>query len=307
MQSKVKKLLLEITVFKAQKLALLLFIILVSFSNCVGKRKIAQMKQIVSTQKSIELKLDSTLRELSNIKNEKISKGELDDSSNIALQKVLDREARILGLLKDSISGIESTLSNKRVKRKEYKFMTAFSTNFINTTSQKSDIVNFIEQLLKQNTFIKFNTASFFPPGGYKIDSSKLSEAKVAFAPIIDSLLGFVLRFPNREMQSAIITCGYADGSGFGPGELVDMLTKNIGKLDPKKEELNQELSRLRADEISSILTSIFQEKIKNIDSLKNLNAIFYKIGKGEELPNKKITDYGVDDERRRIVLLMLA
>lgn len=110
MQPKVKKLLLEMKVFKFHKLALLLIIVLLSFSNCVGKRKIAQMKQIVSTQKSIEQKLDSTLRELSNIKNEKISKGELDDSSNIALQKVLDRETRILGLIKDSIAGIESTL-----------------------------------------------------------------------------------------------------------------------------------------------------------------------------------------------------
>ena len=127
------------------------------------------------------------------------------------------------------------------------------------------ETVNFIDQLLKQQTFLKFNLAAFFPAGAYKMPPEKMDEAKTAFAPMIDSLVQFVERFPNFEIVSSIVSNGYADGQGFGAGGLVDTLTANIGKTEVTKEELNLELSRLRAEEIERILMDLFKEKIKNI------------------------------------------
>ena len=48
----------------------------------------------------------------------------------------------------------------------------------------------------------------------------------------------------------------------------------------------------------------IFNEKRLNLPATSSLNARFFKTGKGEEYPDKKIKDYQVDDVRRRIVVI---
>jgi outer membrane protein OmpA-like peptidoglycan-associated protein len=170
--------------------------------------------------------------------------------------------------------------------------------------AQKGESINFVNQLLKQTTFVKFNSAAFFEGGGFKIPENKMEEAKVVFSPIVDSLVVFVKKFPKLRLNSSIIASGYADATGFGPGALVDLLTSNIGKAVASKEELNSELSRLRAEEVASILTNIYNDRIKDNPNANQFNTQFFKIGKGEELPNKKITNYEINDERRRIVVI---
>jgi hypothetical protein len=192
----------------------------------------------------------------------------------------------------------------KRPKAKEYKNMITVMTSGPSIVEQKAGLVDFVDKLLNQQTFAKFNLAAFFPPGGYKIPEEKLADAKIVFAPIADSLIAFVRRFPNFKLMSSIVSYGYADGTGFSPGDLVNTLTANMGKAEATKEELNQELSRLRAEEVSGILLEIFKEKVTLLPPDAMLNTRFFKTGKGEEYPNKKIKDYTVDDERRRIVVI---
>jgi hypothetical protein len=194
----------------------------------------------------------------------------------------------------------------KRIKIRDFKKIATvitLSNNEVN--SFKTETVDFVESLLKQKTFIKFNSGAFFGPGGYKIPEEKMEEAKIVFSPIIDSLIVFVKKHPKVKLSSSIIASGYADAQGFGEGELVNQLTANIGKEIATKEELNSELSRLRAEEVSSILLQIFNDKIsQQKEEQKFSQTQFFSLGKGEELPNKKISDYQIDDERRRIVII---
>lgn len=281
-----------------------LFASVLLFSSCIGKRKIARLNQSIEGQKSIEKKFDSLLVSLNNFRGEKTALGELDDSSSVAIKRILDKERTESKRRTDSLSEIQYNISSKRVKVREYKNMFTIITAGPSIISQKMETVGFVDLLLNQQTFIKFNTATFFPPGGYKITPEKLPDAKIVFAPIVDSLISFVKRFPKFALSSSIISSGYADGQGFSPGELVDMLNKNLGKTDATKEEMNLELSRLRAEEIVGVLTEIFKEKVQNLPPSASLNTKFFKTGKGEEFPNKKIKDYQVDDERRRIVVI---
>jgi outer membrane protein OmpA-like peptidoglycan-associated protein len=161
-----------------------------------------------------------------------------------------------------------------------------------------------VSQLLKQQTFVKFNTAAFFESGGYEIPSEKNEDAKSAFSPIIDSLFAFIKKYPKYKLEASVIINGYADGQGFGETDLLNQLTKNIGKNQATKEELNQELSRLRSEGVSQIIVGIYNDKLKEIPSDYEFNTRFIKIGKGEEYPNKKIDNYQIDDERRRIVVI---
>jgi hypothetical protein len=278
--------------------------ILLLFSSCVSHRKINRLNETIKSQKQTEAKVDSTLTSLNNLRVEKSKIGELDDTSSNAIQKIINTQAVATKSRIDSLQEMENKLGGKRVKVKAYKNMVAIVTSGSTIQSERLLVVDFVDNLLKQQTFIKFNTAAFFPPGGYKIGEDKMADAKSFFAPLIDSLITFVNRFPSFNLASSVISCGFADGQGFSPGELVNTLASNIGKADPSNQELNLELSRLRADEISGILLQIFKEKIKTQPASKTMDTRFYKTGKGEEFPNKKITDYQIDDERRRIVVI---
>jgi hypothetical protein len=272
--------------------------------SCVSKRKIADMNKSIEKRKKHEQKLDSTILALNNFRTEKNAVGELDDKSNQSIKTILDLEKKGIQQRTDSLNKMQEMLSGKRVKVKEFKNMITLVTSGTTVVNQKAETINFVDKLLNQQTFIKFNTAAFFNAGGYKIPTEKMDEAKKVFSPIVDSLIVFVTKFPNIKLSTSIVASGFADGQGFGAGALVDELTANIGKAVATKEELNTELSKLRAEEVSGILMEIFKEKIKNMPSAAVFDTNFFKIGKGEDYPNKKITDYQTDDERRRIVVI---
>jgi hypothetical protein len=278
---------------------------LLLLSSCVSKRKITQLKDSVATQKVLLNRLDSTITALNNFSKEKNSIGELDDTSAVSINKLLVKEAATTKVRTDSLTDIQTKMAAKRVKKKEYKNLVTLISSGTSIISTRMETVDFIDQLLKQQTFIKFNTAAFFPSGAYKIPAEKYAEAKTIFSPLVDSLVGFVKRFPNMSIVSSIVSTGYADGQGFGEGgELVTTLTANLGKTEASKEELNMELSRLRAEEVAGVLIEIWKEKVQQLNAASPMNTRFFKAGKGEEYPNKKIKDYQVEDERRRIVVI---
>lgn len=288
------------------KLSIIAFLILIFTTSCVSKRKIIIAQKSIDDRLKTEQKFDSTLVATEILKNEKNEKGEIDDISSKSIQKILDIQKKDALKRRDSLRTMQQQLSGKngRIKSREFKSIVSVVIAGTNIIDQKIETVDFVDKLLKQETFVKFNTATFFEAGGYKIAENKLPEAREIFSPIIDNLIKFINKFPKINLSTSIVASGYADGQGFGAGPLVDELSANLGKATATKEELNSELSRLRAEEVSSILLDIFKDKIKNLPSLSRFNTSFFKIGKGEDFPNKKIIDYQNDDERRRIVVI---
>lgn len=287
------------------KFFMALIVIVVLFSSCVSNRKISMMKKIIDEKKLIEKNLETKITTLNDFRLNKSAIGELDDKSNESILKVLDTEKKGILQRTDSLNKMEAMLSgDKRIKIKEFKNIESIVATSNDIIAVKSESINFVDQLLKQQTFVKFNTAAFFNAGGFKIPEDKMDEAKIVFSPIVDSLIVFIKKFPKYKLNSSIIASGFADATGFSPGSLVDLLTSNMGKTEATKEELNSELSRLRAEEVSSILLTIYNERIKVLANTGQFNTQFFKIGKGEEFPNKKIDNYQTDDERRRIVVI---
>lgn len=274
-------------------------------TSCVSNRKIAEMKKIIKEKKVVEQDLAAKISLLDAFRINKSVVGELDDKSNQSISNVLELEKKGTQQRTDSLNSMEAMLSgSKRIKIKDFENITTVVAVSNNVTEVKSESINFVDQLLKQQTFVKFNTAAFFNAGGFKIPADKMDEAKIVFAPIVDSLIVFVKKFPKYKLNSSIIASGFADAQGFGAGSLVDLLNSNMGKTEATKEELNAELSRLRAEEVSTILTDIYNDRIKNLSQSGQFNTQFFKMGKGEEFPNKKILNYQTDDERRRIVVI---
>jgi hypothetical protein len=64
---------------------------------------------------------------------------------------------------------------------------------------------------------------------------------------------------------------------------------------------MNQELSRLRAEEVGELVNTITFDKLNYITGVKSIFVDLRKEGKGEELPDNRIK-YNTIDPRRRIV-----
>lgn len=284
---------------------LLLALISITFSNCVSRKKINEMKQALNTKMENESKFIGKIDKLHENRNEKFLLGEIDDNSSGSITNILEKQKIASSKWKDSLNILNEQLyGKKRIKIKNFKNIIKVITYNNNNPKTSEESIEFVNQLLKQQTFIKFNTAAFFEAGGFDIPSEKIEDAKKAFSPVVDSLFVFIKKFPKYKLEASIIINGYADGQGFSPSELVNQLTKNIGKDQATKEELNQELSRLRSEGVSQIIVGIYNDKVKEITSNYQFNTRFIKIGKGEEYPNKKIDNYQIDDERRRIVVI---
>jgi hypothetical protein len=128
-------------------------------------------------------------------------------------------------------------------------------------------------------------------------------KASSSFAPIVDSINHFSGRYKSIPRKATLIILGFADGTGFSAGPLVNLLSEKIGKTEPTKEELNQKLSELRAEELISLLSNQFAKKRNGLNEIDTFKVDYIRYGKGEVLPLPTIKDYRLDDERRRIVL----
>lgn len=162
-----------------------------------------------------------------------------------------------------------------------------------------------IEEGLLKAKKTRYSLAAFFGPGGYRIPENKYTLARKYFSPIIDSLIEFSNKYSTVERLSSIIVHGYADATTIPPGSgLHRQIIKYLEKPDATKEELNKGLSALRAEEISKFLTMVVRDRATEFNSIKTIIFEFIELGQGEKFPDAEITDYRVNDARRRIVVL---
>jgi hypothetical protein len=146
--------------------------------------------------------------------------------------------------------------------------------------------------------------AAFFGPGGFIIPEEKYDMARQYFSPVIDSLMKFSNKYSGIGRIATIVLNGYADGTGISDGsDLYNLLLGRLNQSTATKEELNTALSELRAENLRVFLNNLIKDRSDEFINHQTLTFENIKRGLGEKLPDPKITDYTVDDERRRIVL----
>ena len=156
-------------------------------------------------------------------------------------------------------------------------------------------------------TFSQFETATFFPTGGYTIPSEKMDEAKVSLEPIVQRIIKFIGDHPKQRFVAVIVCSGFSDESPVGKeSPLYKSLIEKMSKPNPTRSEMNNKLSELRAKSIAKLLVDIIKV---NEGMIPNPNLINYDIkwlGKGETYPYPdKVKDYKPVDKRRRMVSLI--
>ncbi len=164
-----------------------------------------------------------------------------------------------------------------------------------------------LNDLYEVSTFSQFETATFFPTGGYIIPAEKMDEAKISLEPIVQRIIKFIGEHPKQKFVAVIVCSGYSDESPIGKESLLyQSILDKMDQPNPAREAMNTKLSELRAKSIAKLLVDIIKV---NEGLIPNPNLINYDIkwlGRGEALPYPdKVKDYKAVDKRRRMVSLI--
>lgn len=289
------------------KIAVALFIICCLTSCFSSKNKMTKTARVIATAKEMQADEAGALKIMNQEKLVKFDTGDLDSTLNSKISIKLDLYSLRLDSFGNAISFIEQALSKKSVYREnksQIKKNLALIKSYMNDSSfrlRRFQMVGEGIRLAKKN---EFSLAAFFGPGKYQIPTEKAEEAEKAFAPIIDSLIVFYNKYNDVPRSATLIILGFADGTGFNPqSDTYKTLAEILNNPAPPKEILNAKLSELRAQNLGNTMETILTKRISNFYYVKDVDFSFVEIGRGETFPNKNITDYTVNDERRRVVL----
>lgn len=179
------------------------------------------------------------------------------------------------------------------------------------TLSQKtskliSDKVNLLNDLINRNTVVKLDQDVFFEPGKYTVSPAVVAAIGNFFEPAAKEIEVFIKKYPDFPLSLVITAKGYADATNISEGSSLYKDLKEDLKLSGKdnltNDDLNKALSNKRAKSVIDLFKTFEKRLASNGNNISNL--LFLHEGKGEALPNPKITDYKIDDPRRRVVLL---
>jgi flagellar motor protein MotB len=164
-----------------------------------------------------------------------------------------------------------------------------------------------LNDLYEVSTFSQFETATFFPTGGYIIPNEKMDEAKQSLEPVVQRIIKFIGEHPRQKFVAVIVCSGFSDESPIGKeSPLYQSILDKMDQPNTSRQAMNTKLSELRAKSIAKLLVDIIKTNEGLIPNPRLINYDIKWLGRGEALPYpNKIKDYKPVDKRRRMVSLI--
>lgn len=276
--------------------------------NGFGAEK-KQLKAILGAASVQQEKETQKISVIDNSKDSILNAGNIDKSTAEQIDSRLEKYQKRLDSLTTEIIAVGKTIDSPKKyirEREQVKAKVFLIDSVVNkTVSFREFTFKMLEDGLSSSKPSMFSLAAFFGPGGYIIPKEKYSLAKKYFSPVVDTLIKFSNRYSAVFRISTVIVNGYADATAIMPGsKLYTTISPHTNKDNPDKQDLNMALSTLRAEELSKFFTRLILERSTEFSSFKNIVFESIEVGKGEDLPDSRITDYKINDERRRIVII---
>lgn len=276
--------------------------------SCVGNKKITAAKNKLSALQAAIQAENAEIKSIGTQADVKLQENKIDSNILARIDKRLAKEEAKLDDAQAQVNQLNEILKDKKNTRKNYKSIVLPLLDSLQKQNdryaQRLSLYMMIREGLSVADFKQFDLAAFFGPDKYLIPEDKVDIAAVSFAPVVDSLMAFSNKYSLINRTATLIILGFADGTGITSGsDLYYTLLDELRKPQAEKEELNQKLSELRSKELIRQMTSLYLKKAGGFKDADKLKIEYLGQGKGEALPISSIKDYGVDDERRRIVL----
>jgi hypothetical protein len=287
---------------------LFILFLFVSISSCMGSKK-ARVRQAINNSKELLKQESKQISATTEKKELSLQQEKIDTTINNRINERLNKFKRGMDSIDNEIVFLEKKLTKPKEFRKEYKGIITSKVILLENYNNQSYLRIYKMKMVNEAIEIAdkklYELAAFFGPGKYIIPEDKFDIAAVAFNPLVDSLVFFANKYDSIQSTATLVVNGFADGMGYtNESETYQILLTYLKKTTASKEELNQAISELRAQEISKLIEVILQKKGTGFKAADKIKFHFYGYGQGETFPTKTITDYQTDDERRRIVLI---
>jgi hypothetical protein len=268
------------------------------FYSCVPQHKVATTKKQLSQQDSLLQAYDQQLNKLEEKRKNKEALNELDDTSNTRIKQYFEKTRDEIEQLHKENTVLIGTVE---VKKDDWDRLRKNLAVCLNATKRINGKILLLTDIINRNTVLRLDQDVIFEPGQYTVASVVVASIGKIFEPVSIEIDSFTRKYPDFPLSLAITAKGYADATNITESSsLYKDLKKDIEFTGQPvtRENLNKALSNLRAKTV----IELFQAYTKAKGNQGGI--IFVYKGKGEELPDPKITDYKTDDARRRIVLL---
>ncbi len=275
-------------------------------TSCRSKRKIveappiavpdtnaAQIAALQSENAALRSKLEQEIAQNKMLLDEKIKLRTIDNSSKE--KSALYFDSIVVATNKDF-----DAVANAQQKAEQLALAQKLNVNI----KKNYDDIKIVSDILNLNTYARFKAGAIFGPGKYVVDDAVWRAAYNTFAPVLDSIVGFVKKHPDKKFKASIAILGYSDASPIKNTVLRNDLITRMGKPDATSADLNLQLSQLRSEAVSKIFDEVAVQKLCKSGLFSNIDLGIYPIGRGEELADPSLASSPLGDERRRAVIV---
>lgn len=278
------------------------FAIVLSLYSCLPQKQVNSTKKDLSSVNSQLGQNNNILKELDLLRTNKETRNEIDDAANARIKKFIDKtKSEIDTLINNNTIVIGDAVVNKN-DWERLKSSLSFSGN---SAKRINDKILFLNDLINRNMVVKLDQDVLFEPGKYSVSPALVETISKLFEPAAKEIDLFTKKYPDFPLSLIITARGYADATAISEGsslyrDLKERLSMSVK--EPDNKELNKELSRARAEAVRNLFQKFAESRTDNAIFLNKVLHLYE--GKGEALPDPKVTDYKVNDPRRRVVLL---
>jgi flagellar motor protein MotB len=289
-------------------------LLILSLFFCISCGKVSKQMMIANKQLFENLYAkDQRVREaagkVDSVAKARLEEGAIDDE----IEKIFSLNAIIVQKnISERDSIIKRNATDEKALKETLKSDLEGKTNIIADLKMKamddSLTLLLIEEGMRNHSIYKIPNEIVFTGGDYKISDRNLPKMQEFFEPILDSIVTSSNKYINKKLRVKIVVYGYADSDPINPkSRLYDDIARSLyhetvdSSLLTNSPRMNQELSRLRAEEVGGLVNTLTFDKLNYITGVKSIFVDLQKEGKGEELPDNRIK-YNTIDPRRRIV-----
>lgn len=284
--------------------------IFIFITSCSTQKRLQEAAQKAATVKQSIHQSTATLNSLRQTTAEQLSSAQKDSTISNRIDEVISKLQKDLSKIEETVNAVELAAQKKsNFNEHRYYYSTKSYVDRLDSFQAAGKMRDRIYQLLNNavsiNAFRQFDMGTFFEPGAYKMPPTAFVRISEAFQPAIDSLIKLSNNYSDIKHTAYFVLVGYADGVPISSSSsLYSELKPFIRNVDtPDKGQLNLMLSNLRAQELLRNMKIIMLQNAQKLSNAPRLKLAYTSYGRGESLPFKNITDYKIDDERRRVVV----
>src|SRR5690349_3658603 len=174
-------------------------------SSCASQKKVEDLTK--ATREALELVKQEAQRAIK-LTSQKVQNNEVDPE----IGKEVITNLQVAEKKVDTQLVAAATVNKNGSRDEILKF--AEKSNVI-IQSALTDLKS-LNDLYDVGTFSQFETATFFPTGGYIIPTEKMDDARASLEPVVQRIIKFFGDHPKQRFVAVIVCYGFSDETPIG-------------------------------------------------------------------------------------------